>query len=384
MADMRIPFFKPAISEDDIDAVVDAMRSGWITSGPNVQALEAELAAYTGAGYANAVNSCTAALHLALAAWGIGPGDEVIVPVYTFSATANVVLHCGATPVLVDVRDSDANMDPAAFEKAITRQTKAVIPVDFGGEPCDMAAIITIARRHGLKVLSDSAHSVGSLYRGRPVGSIADATALSFYATKNMTTGEGGALLTDDPELSDRVRMLTLHGITKDGWGRYTAGGTWRYDIAEFGFKDNLTDIAAALGRSQLRRLETFNEDRDRVAARYLANLRDEEHLILPSINEANRRVWHIFMVRVRNEQSPVPRDEVIEKLAERGIQTSVHFIPLHYFTAYQRYGNWKPGDFPVAEHIFDGAISLPIFPEMTDTQVDDVCQALREILHPR
>lgn len=383
MADIRIPFFKPAVNDDDIQAVADALRSGWITTGPNVHALEEELAAYSGARFVNAVNSCTAALHLALAAWDIGPGDEVIVPVYTFSASANVVVHCGATPVLVDVRNSDANMDPAAFEKAITRQTKAVIPVDFGGEPCDMAAIITIARRHGLKVLSDSAHTVGALYRGRPVGSMADATALSFYATKNMTTGEGGALLTDDEALSERVRMLTLHGITKDGWGRYAAGGTWRYDIAEFGFKDNLTDIAAALGRSQLRRLDEFNEQRDRVAARYLANLRDEEHLILPAVDEANRRVWHIFMVRVRNEQSPVPRDEVIEQLSARGIQTSVHFIPLHYFTAYQRYGGWKQGDFPVAEHIFDGAISLPIFPEMTDAQVDEVCAALREILHP-
>jgi len=384
MTEIRIPFFKPALNEDDIQAVVETLRSGWITSGPNVQALEAELAAAYGAKYVNAVNSCTAALHLALAGWGIGPGDEVIVPAYTFSATANVVVHCGATPVLVDVREHDANMDPAAFEKAITRKTRAVIPVDFGGEPCDMAAIITIARRHGLKVLSDAAHSVGSLYRGRPVGSMADATALSFYATKNMTTGEGGALTTDDEALSERVRMLTLHGITKDGWNRYAAGGTWRYDIAEFGFKDNLTDIAASLGRSQLRRLEQFNEERDRVAARYLANLRDEEHLVLPTIDEANRRVWHIFMVRVKNEQSPVERDAVIEQLAARGIQTSVHFIPLHYFTAYQRYGGWKQGDFPVAEHIFDGAMSLPIFPDMTDAQVDEVCQALREILHPR
>lgn len=381
MPEMRIPFFKPAIDDDDVASVVEALRSGWITSGPNVHALEQELAAYCEAPFVNAVNSCTAALHLALAAWGIGPGDEVIVPAYTFSATGNVVVHCGAKPVLVDVRDEDANMDPAAFERAITRQTKAVIPVDFGGEPCDMASIITIARRHGLKVLSDSAHSVGSRYRGRPVGSMADATALSFYATKNMTTGEGGALTTADEALSERVRMLTLHGITKDGWNRYTAGGTWRYDIGEFGFKDNLTDIAAALGRSQLRRLETFIAERDRVARRYLANLRDEEHLILPRVNEATRRVWHIFMVRVRNEQSPVARDAVIEQLAARGIQTSVHFIPLHYFTAYKAYGDWKQGDFPVAEHIFDGAISLPIFPEMTDAQVDDVSEALHEIL---
>jgi dTDP-4-amino-4,6-dideoxygalactose transaminase len=383
MAEIRIPFFKPAIDDDDVQAVVDSLRSGWITTGPNVAALERELGEYCGAMYVNAVNSATAALHLCLAAWDIGPGDEVIAPVYTFSATANVAIHCGATPVLVDVRDGDVNIDPEAIEAAITPRTRVIIPVDFAGEPCQMDDVMDIAQRHGLKVLTDAAHSVGSMYHGRPVGSISDATAFSFYATKNMTTGEGGALATDDQPLSERVRRLTLHGITKDGWKRYEAGGTWRYDIAEFGFKDNLTDLAAALGRKQLARLDAFNEARTRLAQRYFANLRDEEHLILPSFDEANHRAWHIFMVRVKNEQSPVPRDEVIQQLAERGIQTSVHFIPLHYFTAYQKLGRWKEGDFPVAERIFNGAISLPLYPEMTDAQVDEVCQALREILHP-
>ena len=363
--------------------MTESLRSGWLTTGPNVKELEAELAAYCGAKYVNAVNSATAAMHLCLEAWDIGPGDEVIAPVYTFSATANVAVHCGATPVLVDVRDGDANMDPEAFERAITPRTKVVIPVDFAGEPCAMDEIMAIARRHGIRVLSDAAHSVGSMYRGRHVGQIADATAFSFYATKNMTTGEGGALASDDQQLSDRVRQLTLHGITRDGWKRYEAGGTWRYDVAEFGFKDNLTDLAAALGRRQLRRLDEFNEMRTRIAQRYFANLRDEEHLILPAFDEQNHRAWHIFMVRVKNEQSPVPRDDVITKLAERGVQTSVHFIPLHYFTAYQKLERWKKGDFPVAERIFDGAISLPLFPEMTDAEVDYVCEQLHDILHP-
>ena len=331
----------------------------------------------------NAVNSATAALHLALRAWDIGPGDEVITPVYTFSATANVVIHTGATPVLVDVRDSDANIDPEAIERAITPRTKVIIPVDFAGEPCQMDAILDIAERHHLKVLTDAAHSVGSNYRDRRVGSMGDATAFSFYATKNMTTGEGGALATNDQALSERVRVLTMHGITKDGWNRYTAGGTWRYDIAEFGFKDNLTDLAAALGRRQLKRLDEFNDRRARVVQRYFANLRDEEHVILPGFDEANHRAWHLFMVRIKNEQSPVQRDDVITELAARGIQTSVHFIPLHYFTAYQKLERWQKGDFPVAERIFEGAISLPLFPDMTDEQVDEVCHALREILHP-
>jgi dTDP-4-amino-4,6-dideoxygalactose transaminase len=383
MPEIRIPFFKPAIGDDDVQAVVDSLRSGWITTGPNVAALEQELAAYCGAKYVNAVNSATAALHLCLESWDLHPGDEVIVPVYTFVASATVAIHAGATPVLVDVRDGDANIDPDRVEAAITPRTRVVMPVDFAGEPCQMDAIMDIARRHGLKVLTDAAHSVGSMYRGRPVGSISDATAFSFYATKNMTTGEGGALATNDQQLSDRVRRLTLHGITKDGWKRYEAGGTWRYDIAEFGFKDNLTDMAAALGRKQLARLDEFNEARTGIAQRYFANLRDEEHLILPAFDEANHRAWHIFMVRVKNEQSPVLRDDVIRLLAGRGIQTSVHFIPLHFFTAYQKLGRWKQGDFPVAERIFDGAISLPLYPEMTDAQVDEVCEALREILHP-
>lgn len=383
MAEMRIPFFKPSIDDSDIEAVTTSLRSGWLTTGPNVKELERELAEYCGAKYVNAVNSATAALHLTLRAWDIGPGDEVITPVYTFSATANVVIHTGATPVLVDVRDSDANIDPEAIERAITPRTKVIIPVDFAGEPCQMDAILDIAERHHLKVLTDAAHSVGSNYRDRRVGSMGDATAFSFYATKNMTTGEGGALATNDQALNERVRVLTMHGITKDGWNRYTAGGTWRYDIAEFGFKDNLTDLAAALGRRQLKRLDEFNDRRARVVQRYFANLRDEEHVILPGFDEANHRAWHLFMVRIKNEQSPVQRDDVITELAARGIQTSVHFIPLHYFTAYQKLERWQKGDFPVAERIFEGAISLPLFPDMTDEQVDEVCHALREILHP-
>jgi dTDP-4-amino-4,6-dideoxygalactose transaminase len=383
MTEIRIPFFRPAIDDDEVAAVAASLRSGWLTSGPNVNSLERELAEYCGARYVNAVNSCTAAMHLALAAWNIGPGDEVITTPYTFSATATVVVHVGARPVLADVRAGDANIDPEQIERAITPRTRVIIPVHFAGEPCDMDAIMEIARRNDLLVLEDAAHAVGSLYRGRAVGSIGHATAFSFYANKNMTTGEGGALATDDEALSERVRSLTLHGMTRDAWNRYDAGGSWRYDIAEFGFKDNLTDLAAALGRRQLTKLDQLTEQRTRVAQRYFANLRDEEHVTLPLFSEENRHAWHIFVIRVKNETAPVPRDEVIRQLAARGIQTSVHFIPLHYFSAYQKLGYWKRGDFPVAERLFEGAISLPLFPTMTDAEVDEVCQALREILHP-
>ena len=381
MAETRIPFAKPSIDVGDIEAVVETLRSGWLTTAGRTKAFEEELAAYTGARFVNAVNSATAALHLALAAWDIGPGDEVITTPYTFSATATVVVHCGAEPVFVDVRESDANIDPELIERAITPRTKAIIPVHIAGEPCDMDAIMEIARRKNLKVLEDAAHAIGTMYRGRQVGSLSDAAAFSFYANKTMTTGEGGALATDDEALSERVRMLTLHGMTKDAWNRYDAGGSWRYDIREFGFKYNLTDIGAALGRSQLQRLESFIEERTRVAQRYFANLRDEEHLILPSFNEEHRHPWHLFMVRVKNETSPVARDDVIRKLGERGIGTSVHFIPLHYHTAYKNLGRWQKGDFPVAERLFEGALSLPMYPELTDAEVDQVCRALREIL---
>ena len=383
MTEQRIPFVKVQLDDDDIAAVEGVLRSGWLTTASQVKALEEELCAYTGAQFVNAVNSATAAMHLCLAAWDLGPGDEVITTPYTFTATANVVLHCGATPVLVDVVDGTANIDPRLVEAAITPKTKAIIPVHIAGEPCDMDALMAMARPRGIKVLEDAAHAIGTLYRGRAIGTVSDAAAFSFYANKTMTTGEGGALATNDAELSARVRRLTLHGMSRDAYNRYGAGGSWRYDIEEFGFKDNLTDIAAALGRAQLVKLERFIEERTRVAQRYFANLRDEEHILLPVFSEENRQPWHLFMIRIKNETSPVQRDDVINQLAERGIATSVHFIPLHYHTAYQKLGRWAKGDFPVAERFFEGEISLPMYPAMTNEEVDEVCQALREILHP-
>ncbi len=380
MAGFRIPFAKPSIDESDIEAVVETLRSGWLTSASNVKALEAELSEYTGAPFVNVMNSCTAAMHLALRAWNIGPGDEVITTPYTFSATATVVVHTGAMPVFADIREKDANIDPAAIERAITPRTKVIMPVHFAGEPCDMDAIMDIARRHNLLVLEDAAHAIGTKYHGAQIGVHGDAVAFSFYANKTMTTGEGGALASRDQEFSDRVRMLTLHGMTRDAWNRYGPGGSWRYDIVEFGQKDNLTDPAAALGRQQLKRLEQFIEDRTRVAQRYIANLADEEHIILPHFAEENRQAWHLFVIRVK-DSSPVTRDQVIEKLGERSIGTSVHFIPLHYFTAYQKLGRWQKGDFPVAEHFHEGALSLPMYPDLTNDEVDEVCAALKEIL---
>ncbi|MFN0095704.1 MAG: DegT/DnrJ/EryC1/StrS family aminotransferase [Dehalococcoidia bacterium] len=380
MVEQRIPFFRPTIEDDDIEAVAGALRSGWLTTAGNARAFEAELAEHCGAPFVAVMNSATAALHLALEAWGIGPGDEVITTPYTFCATANVVLHTGADVVFADVRERDFNIDPERIAAAITPRTKAIIPVHFAGEPCAMDEILALARPRGIMVLEDAAHAIGALYRGRTIGSIADATAFSFYATKNMTTGEGGALASFDEQFSERVRKLTLHGMSRDALRRYEAGGSWRYDVEEIGFKDNLTDTAAALGRSQLRKLGQLQDGRTSAVERYFANLRDEERLILPSVDEENRSAWHLFVVRVR-EGAGVGRDEVIRRMTEAGIGTSVHFIPVHTFSAYQRLGRWKIGDFPVAERLFAGAISLPLFPSMTAAEVDDVCDVLRAAL---
>jgi dTDP-4-amino-4,6-dideoxygalactose transaminase len=243
-----------------------------------------------------------------------------------------------------------------------------------------MDRILEMARPLGIKVLEDAAHAIGTFYNGRPVGTLSDAAAFSFYANKNMTTTEGGALATADEELSNRVRSLTLHGMTRDGYKRYEAGGAWRYDIVEIGYKDNLPDPAAALGRRQLARLEWSIEERTRIARRYIANLRDLDQVVLPWFDERHRHPWHLFVIRVR-DGAPVSRDEAIRLLAERGVQTSVHFIPVHTFTAYQKMGRWREGDFPIAERLSNSVISLPMFPEMTDDDVDYVCEALREAL---
>ncbi len=380
MVELRIPFYRPDVDEDDIAAVTETLRGGWLTSGPNVAAFEEELAAFTGAEHVVVVNSCTAAMHLALVGWDIGDGDEVITTPYTFSSTVSVILQTGARPVLVDVRSHDRNIDPEQIGRAVTPRTKAILPVHFGGEPCAMDEILEIAKSSDLKVLEDAAHAIGSAYRGRRVGAIGDATAFSFYATKSVTTGEGGALTTDDEDLAARVRSLSLHGMTRDAWGRYDRGGSWRYDVTEIGFKDNLPDPAAALGRSQLRKAERLRAQRTAAVERYCEHLAEEAHLRVPRGSPDNESAWHLFVVQL-DPNAPVARDEVIRGLAERGIQASVHFIPIHHLSAFRRLGPWGEGDFPVADAAFAGAISLPLFPAMTPSEVDEVCAALREIL---
>lgn len=375
-----LPFHRATIEEAEINAVLDVLRSGWLTTGPRAREFETAFARYVGASQAVAVNSCTAALHLALAAIGIGEDDEVIVPTMTFAASGEVVLYLKARPVLVDCDADSFHIDPEGIERAITSRTRAILPVHYAGQACDMDAILEIARRHGLRVIEDAAHALPSRYAGRMVGTLGDITCFSFYATKTLTTGEGGMVTTENEEYADRMRILSLHGISRDAWKRYTAEGTWRYDILEAGFKYNLTDIQAALGLAQLARCDAMRDARAAIAARYNEALTSLEAFETPSVPPNVEHAWHLYVVRVNAAALRINRDRVIEELKERGIGTSVHFIPLHLHSLYQRHLGYQAGDFPNAERQFERAISLPIYPAMTNADAERVIGALHDI----
>jgi dTDP-4-amino-4,6-dideoxygalactose transaminase len=310
--------------------VVDSLRSGWVTTGPKTKQFEADFAAYCGAGQAIALSSATAALHVALAAKEIGPGDEVITTPLTFCSTAHVIEHTGARVVLADVDPTDYNIDPAAIERAITPATKAVIPVHLGGLPCKMAEIQSLSRAHHLFLLEDAAHAVGASYRGRKIGTIGDATAFSFYVTKNLTTAEGGMLTTEDEDLAQQVRLLALHGMSRDAWKRYTKAGSWQYDVIEAGFKYNMPDVLAALGLWQLKELDGNIAVRRRLSERYHAAFSPITAMIpAPQPPDGVLSAHHLYIMRLRLDQLTVNRDHFIQLLKERGVGTSVHFIPL-------------------------------------------------------
>jgi perosamine synthetase len=375
-----LPFHRASIEKEEIDAVLGVLQSGWLTSGPRVKEFETAFARFTGASHALAVNSCTAALHLALAACGVGEGDEVIIPTMTFAATGEVVLYFKAHPVLVDSAKESFHIDPQQIERAITSRTRAIVPVHYAGYPCDMDAILDIARRHGLKVIEDAAHALPASYNGRMIGTLGDITCFSFYATKTITTGEGGMITTENPEYADRMRILTLHGISRNAWNRYTAEGTWRYDILEAGFKYNLTDLQAALGLAQLAKADDFRLRRAAVAERYSAALASLDAFVPPPEPNDESHSWHLYVVRVNPACLRIGRDQVIEELKSRGIGTSVHFIPLHLHSLYGKHLGYRAGQFPNAEQHFEQAFSLPIFPGMTDEEIDRVINAMREI----
>jgi dTDP-4-amino-4,6-dideoxygalactose transaminase len=379
-----LPFSLPWISDEEINEVVATLRSGWLTTGPKTKLFENRFAEYIGVRNAIAVNSCTAGLHLSLIASGISKGDEVIVPTITFAATANVVVHCGAKPVLADVGD-DLNIKVSEISRLITPKTKAIIPVDFAGQPAALTEILAIAKKHNLIVIEDAAHSVGSCYRGKKVGSISPLTVFSFYPTKNMTTSEGGMICTNDDELAERIRILSLHGISKDAWKRYTNEGSWYYEICYPGYKYNMTDIQASLGICQLVKLEQFLAIRRRYASLYTDAFRFIPEIGLPP-NTSNpspadtRHTWHLYVILLNLEKLCINRAQFIEALRYENIGTSVHFIPLHLHPFYRNNYGYKQGDFPNAEWLYERIISLPLYPKMTENDINDTIQAIRNI----
>jgi len=375
-----LPFHRALIEDDDVESVVQVLRSGWLTTGAQAKRFESEFARFVGASNAIAVSSCTAALHLALAAIRLREDDEVILPTMTFSSTGQVVLYCNARPVLVDCEPDSFQLDPAAVERAITPRTRAIIAVHFAGNPADLDPLLDIARRHNLTLVEDAAHALPAGYKGRRIGAIGDITCFSFYATKTLTTGEGGMVATESPELADRVRILSLHGISKNAYTRYSATGTWRYEILEVGYKYNMTDMQAALGLTQLAKCDLMREKREHIAKRYTEALSALDAYETPRVTPDTQHAWHLYVIKVRPGRLTISRDALIEELKQRGIGTSVHFIPLHTHPYYRQNLGYRIGQFPNAERHFEAAISLPLFPGMTEEETDRVIETLRDL----
>jgi len=377
---MEVPFHRPYMSNDEIAEVQDCLRNGWITMGRKTIEFEEQFGKYIGIKNSIAVNSCTAALHLALRVIGLKEGDEVIVPSTTFVATAEVVNYFNAKPILVDIDPETHLIDVSKIEEKISEKTKAIIPVHFSGQPADMDEILELAEKYDLFVIEDAAHALPAWYKGKKVGTIGDLTCFSFYATKTLTTGEGGMVTTESNEWAERIRVLRLHGISKDAWKRYSKEGTWEYDVLENGYKYNMTDINAALGLAQLRKLEWMWRERKEIAEKYNDAFKDLEEVILYKVKEDRKTSWHLYPLKLNLEALDISRSEFIEKLKERGIGTSVHFIPLYRFSYYRRLG-YRIEEFPNSEWVFERVVSLPIFPGMTDEEVNYVIENVVEIL---
>jgi len=383
-----IPFHLPSIGEEEVQEVEATLRSGWLTTGPRTAQFEKDFSAYVDSPYALALNSCTAGLHVALAALGIGKGDEVITTPLTFCSTVHTICHTGATPVLADV-GADGNIDPEAIERAITPRTRAIIPVHLAGLPCEMNAIWDIARRRGLFVVEDAAHAAGTKYAGRQIGAApigdapaSDAIAFSFYATKNMTTGEGGMVTTASETLASRMRMLSLHGMNRDAWNRYSEEGNWYYEVAEPGFKYNLTDIQSALGIHQLRKLESFIETRTRFAQIYNRELGDLAEIELPPdrADPDIRHAWHLYILRLNLDLLDIDRKEFITQLNAQGVGTSVHFIPIPLHPHFAGLDTDRCGSRRALE-LYPRIVSLPLYPAMTEEQVYRVAQSVKALV---
>ncbi|HET9496681.1 MAG TPA: DegT/DnrJ/EryC1/StrS family aminotransferase [Chloroflexia bacterium] len=376
-----LPFALPDLDDSEMLNIKQVLESGWITTGPRTRQFEAEFARYVGARHAIAVNSCTAAMHLALEAIGLEAGDEVITTPYTFAATAEVVRYFGARPVFVDVDPHTLNIRPDLIEGAVTPQTRAIMPVHIAGLPTDMDAVSEVARAYNLPVIEDAAHAFPAWYRGRMVGSLSDFTCFSFYATKTITTAEGGMVCTDNDAWAERCRIMALHGISQDAWKRYSAEGTWYYEVVAPGFKYNMTDIAAAMGQAQLAKAERMLERRREIAWRYNAAFSELPELQLPPDSGESRHAWHLYLLRLNLDMLRIDRAEFVQALKNRNIGASVHFIPLHLHPYYRDLYGYHPEDYPAAFAEYLRVLSLPVYSKMSDRDVDDVISAVQEVV---
>ena len=376
-----LPYALPFIEEKEINEVIDALKSNWLSKGPKTMEFEKRFAEYVGAKHAIAMNSCTAALHIALVANNIGEGDEVITTPLTFAASANTIVHTGAKPVFADIDEKTMCIDPNKIEEKITERTKAIVPVHYGGQSCDLDRINEIAKKHNLLVLEDAAHAIYTTHKGKLIGSIGDTTSFSFYATKNICTGEGGMLTTNSDEIAEKARVMSLHGMSKNAWNRFSKGGSWYYEILYPGYKYNMTDMQAALGLCQLEKIEKMQKIREKYAKMYNDAFGKLDEIITPNEVEGNRHAWHLYVIRVKEDMLKINRDEFIEALTEENIGTSVHYIPVHLHPYYMETFGYKMGDFPVAEKVFEGMISLPLYPSMKEQDVEDVINAVTRIV---
>ncbi len=377
---MEVPFHKPHITADDVAGVVNALQSGWITMGPATVEFEDRFREYIGCKNAVSMNSCTACLHLALKAINLTEGDEVLVPAITFTATAEVVTYFKARPVLIDIDRHTGNIDISKIDGKITGNTRAIIPVHYGGQPCDMDEIVSIAKARHLFVIEDAAHAVPAWYKQQKVGTIGDMTCFSFYATKPLTTGEGGMVTTENDEWTERIKILRLHGISQDAWKRYSKEGTWFYEVIEAGYKYNLTDLQAAIGLSQLRKIDWMWQRRKAIARQYTEAFQSIDTLMTPYVKPDRESSWHLYVLKLNLETLNIGRNQFIEELKRRGIVTSVHFIPLYRHPFYRDTFSYSENGFDGSEWFYERIISLPIYPGMTDAQVHKVIDTVSEL----
>ena len=376
-----LPFALPDFDEREVEAVAGVIRSGWLTTGPITREFESRFAEAVGSRFAVAVNSCTAALHLSLEGIGLQAGERVVTTPYTFAATAEVVEYFGATPVFVDVESGSLNLNPERLEAALQGGARAIILVHFAGEPCDLLEISRLAKKYGVPVIEDAAHALPSKFLGETIGHHSTATCFSFYATKTLVTGEGGMLCTDDEALADRARVMSLHGITRDAWKRYTEAGSWFYEIDAPGFKYNMTDMAAALGLVQLEKLDVMWQRRKAIASAYDSAFSEIPELQIPHHDPRNQHAWHLYVLRLQLGRLSIDRAQFIEELKARRIGASVHFIPLHIHPYYRKKYGYSPTDFPVASEEYQRALSLPIYSKMNDGDIERVIHAVKDIV---